>query len=269
MKTTIRQQKANGVLLWQGRSLFDGEDIALIGLKKTDNRKIGQCSQMLTLRTDIEPAIARRSGLDFSICGDCPIRTTTEEKQFCYVDGRFLQTIFKELIAGKYPKATIKEFDALVPRYMRWRLGAYGNPSGVPWLQAWDELLSLGRKWLSYDHEWLRCTPYHRQISMASTETIEDTVHAADLGWRSFLVVPTGEGELTVNRMKKKGLPATICPYNPKDINTMTCDRCGLCDGKKNDGDNRPHVVHEVTGHEVTLRSRSRHLRILQGDYNA
>ena len=266
MRLTNKQKKATGVEIYRGPSMYGGGDISQVVTLISSNIKTSNCAQVWTIPLDVNPNEARRNGADSLVCGDCSL------KKICYVGGGALASIYRSLIAGKYPSATLKQLDALIPKHRAIRLGAYGNPSSGPWFGAWNKLKSLGRRWMSYEHSWATCGQHWRNVSMASCETIEQAVAAKSRGWRFFLVVPLGEARRTIAKLKRLGIAAIDCPYDAHDINTVTCDRCGLCNGVQGERDFRPSVVEEVHGPRLkggTLKNsildrRNQALKILQ-----
>jgi hypothetical protein len=81
---------ANGFVVWEGESCLDGAPIVLIVIgfsRKSTNRKTGGMLQSYILRRDVSPLEAVRIGLDPSVCGDCPHRSTASGGEgSCYVN---------------------------------------------------------------------------------------------------------------------------------------------------------------------------------------
>ena len=76
--------KYKTVCAWKGLSPIDGAPIVLLitGLspiksEQSINRKTGPMIQTYILRQDMAPIVAVMSGMDRSICGDCPLRPST------------------------------------------------------------------------------------------------------------------------------------------------------------------------------------------------
>ena len=92
----VEKYNKNGRIIYEGKSLLDGAEIVVIvtGLANgSDNSKTGDMLQTWILRTDTDPITANRTGLDFSICGNCKLRGVvnmtkkkgTADKRPCYV----------------------------------------------------------------------------------------------------------------------------------------------------------------------------------------
>ena len=87
------KKKPTGIVLWEGKSLIDGERIMLIATgvyRKSKNSKTGDMIQTYIMRRDVHPMTARRMGDDFSVCGDCMHR----ELSTCYVNLRMVINVF-------------------------------------------------------------------------------------------------------------------------------------------------------------------------------
>ena len=81
-------------IIYNGPSLLDGKPIVVIATYSNRNTKTGKVVQTYILRSDINPLEASKTGEDYSICGNCPMRgeitTDPERKQAkgrkCYVN---------------------------------------------------------------------------------------------------------------------------------------------------------------------------------------
>jgi hypothetical protein len=81
-------------ILYRGPSEIDGQPIVAIATYSNRNTKTGQVVQTYILREDINPLEASKTGQDYSICGDCPMRgdVTTDparkiaKNRKCYVN---------------------------------------------------------------------------------------------------------------------------------------------------------------------------------------
>lgn len=271
---TAQHFKANGAVLWRGRSRFDGSPMVLIavGLREpTKNIKTPHCVTVYGLRSDISPRENILEGAR-STCGHCPI------KKECYVHSWTLAAIYKEFTAGKYPDLPLE----MLPQVMRTqgpahklRLGGYANPSVVGWREFGRLIPNLGVDWLSYEHDWRGAPAAWKSVSMASTESIRGTLAADSRGWRAFQVVPVGQGRATVKALRARGLQAVQChfkklPHDASELqklqkmrNGINCYNCPTpCNGKNHLSPN-PHVVVEVHGNPTILPSRNARLRVL------
>ena len=61
-------------IIYNGLSLLDGKPIVVIATYSNRNTKTGHVVQTYILREDINPLEASKTGEDYSICGDCPMR---------------------------------------------------------------------------------------------------------------------------------------------------------------------------------------------------
>ena len=263
--------KANGVVLWRGRSRHDGNPVALIAVglvNATDNPKTPNTATVYGLRTDIPPNDNRKLGA-VATCGSCPI------KKDCYVGSWVLASIYKQLQAGAYPDADITQLPYLMRRANKLRLGGYANPSIVGWRNFGRYVPELGLDWLSYEHDWKGCPQSWRTVSMASTESIKGTLAAHSRGWRAYQVVPVGQAEHTVRALRSQGLQAAVCPYKKagrdddelaqlvKQRKSINCHNCPVpCNGT-NELSPNVHIVAEVHGNPSILPSRNQRLRVL------
>ncbi len=112
-------KKPIGIILWQGKSLLDGERIACIAtgiFNKTENEKTGDMIQTYIIRRDMHPMFARRMGEDKSICGDCKLKETST----CYVNlchGPI--GVFHALIDGSYREWQDGDLELFKDRFIR------------------------------------------------------------------------------------------------------------------------------------------------------
>lgn len=75
--TKPRREVPQGVVLYEGPSMLDGEPIVAIatGMQTpSTNRKTGEMVQVHILLQKEHPSVAQNSGADSSICGNCPLR---------------------------------------------------------------------------------------------------------------------------------------------------------------------------------------------------
>jgi len=61
-------------IIYNGPSLLDGKPIVVIATYSNRNTKTGHVVQTYILRSDIHPLEASKTGEDYSICGECPMR---------------------------------------------------------------------------------------------------------------------------------------------------------------------------------------------------
>jgi len=218
-------KQANGVVVYEGPSALDGAPIAVIltGLADgSNNVKTGAMVQSWIIRTDVEPHVALREGLDVSICGDCVHRSTASGgKGTCYVTVfQAPLSIFRAFHRGIYPRVSVGEAAALVSATGRaFRAGSYGDPAAAP--IAWDTLCAAAPSWTGYTHQWRRPEFAHlAAVLMASCDNVGDVSDAWALGWATFRVAALGDGE----RMRGEAR----CPASREAGFKVTCATCPL-----------------------------------------
>ena len=186
-------EKVQGAVLYEGPSLFNGEDIVVIatGLKhKTENEKTGDMVQIWILVSGKSPIKAQHSGEDDTICGTCKHR----HFRSCYVNLiRGPEHVWQAYQDGKYKRFDMNDIrTAELFRDRHVRLGAYGDPAVVP-LDVWKTVTYVCAGWTGYTHQWKRAPIGLREYCMASCDTIEEAEDAKSRGWRPFLVRQVGE----------------------------------------------------------------------------
>lgn len=221
-----RSYNRDSFIVWEGKSLLNGEDIVLILSTKTSNEKIGAMIQ-----TWILPA--KRSilekGSDISVCGDCPLRDNG-----CYVvKVQSPNQIQKTYFSGRYTTLSpLKQAGVLEGE--RLRVGAYGDPTAVPF-EVWESLFKLSLSSVGYTHQWSNCDTRWKGYVQASVETEEQAIEAQSAGWKTFRVKLPNE----------QYLPGEVQCRNEKNED-ITCKLCGLCDGKSH------NIVIDVHGSRKT-----------------
>ena len=231
----------NGLVLWEGPSVLNGEPIVAIATgfqRSTKNDKIGkETIQVWYLHRDISPNVASREGQDKAVCGDCIHRPSTGGA--CYVI-----TFQAPLAIWKaYKRGSYAQWDGSRMPFLnrRVRFGAYGDPAAVPK----DTLLSIrkaSKRHMGYTHQWKDPAMDHlRDWCMASADSAPDYLRARSKGWRTFRVRSPDEQLLSNERM---------CPASEESpvYETMDCGKCGGCDGLTR-GAKRPNyaiIVHGI-----------------------
>ena len=217
-------QSANGVVLYHGRSMLDGEDIVAIATLESANTKTGNMVQTWILRSDIPPMDAIRSGGDKSICGDCPQRGDgTGTGRNCYVNvGQAPASIWRTWQANGYPRALPSQYKSIVSGRAV-RLGAYGDPAMVPY-HIWADFVKYSAGWTGYTHQWREewAQPL-RSLCMASVESDSGRWAASLMGWRTFRVRSESDPVITGVEI--------VCPASPEGGNKLKCMDCLLCCG--------------------------------------
>ena len=226
----MKVKRHRGFIVWRGDSQIDGQPIVLIAVrssKKGANEKTGAMMQTYILREDVAPLEALKTGADASICGNCKHGPKNANRAHglgsCYVQVQNAPTgIYKAFARGRYP--VLSELEAreqcngeIV------RLGAYGDPSAVPF-GVWASLLHGAKGWTGYTHQWKETyAAQHRRFCMASCDTEDEYNAARRDGWRGFYVVPKGFS----GRVEK----AFLCPASEEGGKKLNCIDCLACDG--------------------------------------
>jgi hypothetical protein len=219
-----------GFIAWRGASQIDGSQIVLLvvrGSKKGANEKTGAMVQTYILRTDVSPLEALKNGADFSICGNCKHGPKNVQRPdglgSCYVQVQNAPTgIYKAYTRNRYPVLTELEAREQLNGFVV-RLGAYGDPSAVPF-EVWESLLHGAKAWTGYTHQWKEAhASKHRRYCMASCDTAEEYSEARAQGWRCFYVVPKG--------FTAKVEKAFLCPASEEGGKKLNCIDCLACDG--------------------------------------
>ena len=226
-----RKRKPNGIILYEGPSMLDGEPIVVIvtGLKRTENRKTGTMLQSFIMLQDTPPCDAANQGLDKSICGTCKHRTWGT----CYVNlGHSPYHVYKAYKRGSYPKIDENTYYSIQNRTIR--VGSYGDPAAVPY-KVWEDITSKVKGVTGYTHQWKRAKNSKlSNICMASVDSEKEAIEAQKLGFRTFRILLEGE----------KLLPNEYhCPADTANGGHATCDICLGCNGFSG-GDRKSPVIY-------------------------
>jgi hypothetical protein len=230
-----------GYVTYEGPSMIDGAPIISaitgFGARGSHNPKTGPMLQQWILRADQTPGEAIRSGDDQSICGTtaCPFRKGPDGR-ICYVNPMGPASVYRSWLDGNY--GDLGELPAVFDRAIRF--GAYGDPGALP-IDHIRELASRAsvHGHTGYTHQWRsRRVRGLSEYLMASVEDATDQRIAVAAGWRTFRVAPPGV----------KGEGEIICPASEEAGKRTTCNKCGLCDGSRGDGDVRRSIVIGVHG---------------------
>ena len=252
-------------MLWTGRSTIDGEQLAVIVTpdrsRSKQNRKLGDVVQIWILREDIDPLTAIQTGADVSICGDCKLRGSNGSGRACYVPVHWYpRTIWSAYKRGNVYTSlhvlTEADIDPFEDRIVR--IGSYGDPAAVP-QQIWHDILGNARSVLGYTQRWrptslrnLDCTPDLQMLTMASVLSRTERLQAKALGFRTYRVLFDGDvpddGEI-------------ICPYVTHEVQ---CEKCRLCDGKRDRHDRRKDIAIPVHGAASTRSAAERTAHLLR-----
>ncbi len=179
-------------------------------------------------------------------CGDCQhARPTGQRKQgACYVYSRpggsqgALGGLAKAFSKAEY--LTLNEFNervlvlAQAANYAR--IGKFGDPAADnETATAIKSILKLLRAnnvpYTGYTHQWTKAKASELTgLLMASTESVEESAEARELGWSTFQVIGRKEEPTQIH-----------CPAQEKKeafkrgelVAIPTCKECQLCDGSK------------------------------------
>lgn len=226
-----KMKKANGYILFEGSSSYDGQPIAVIltGINTAStNSKTGAMLQTYILRQDINPVEAVKSGQDISICGDCKHRpklaADTGEAR-CYVNvGQGPAAVWKAYKKGSYPAASFEMINELV-KGRAVRFGTYGDPCVAP-IEIFQEIAKHCAKYTGYTHRWQdqNFNLEWRSLLMASVDNIGEIFLAKALGLRYFRV-QIGQALPLQNEIS--------CPASYEAGKKTTCEACALCSGTR------------------------------------
>jgi hypothetical protein len=196
-------------VLWEGRSLLDDGPIVAIVTSGSANQKTGPMAQVWIVRQDVAPYEARKKGLDFSVCGHCPMHSA------CYVlTFHGPRSVWAAYRAGLYQPVSPADFERSA---IRW--GAYGDPALLPpaLVKACNE---RARFWTGYTHQHHQAwAAWSKGIFMASVESTKQEARARAQGWGTFRVGLADGSDAGA---------ATVCPY---ESTGTTCLECKACDG--------------------------------------
>jgi hypothetical protein len=210
-------------IIYNGPSLLDGQPIVVIATYSNRNKKTGHVVQTYILRDGINPLEASKTGADFSICGNCPMRgevtTDPQRKQAkgrkCYVNlGQGVLIVYKSYERGVYQEGSARDMGR--GRFVR--VGTYGDPAAVP-SEIWDELLAECETWTAYSHQ----SGWRPDIAMQSVDSHAQAIAQWKQGNRTFRVI-ADVGEIALGF-------ETLCPASKEAGRRVQCTACKLCRG--------------------------------------
>lgn len=210
-------------IIYNGPSLLDGKPIVVIATYSNRNKKTGHVVQTYILCQDINPLEASKTGADFSICGNCPMRgeVTTDpkrkiaKKRKCYVNlGQGVLIVWNAYQRGVYETGDA----ATMGRGRFVRVGTYGDPAAVP-PEVWDQLLSECDTWTAYTHQ----KPWRPDIAMQSADSHTEAVMHWKAGRRTFRVIAD------LGQIDKAN--EALCPASKEAGRRVQCTACKLCKG--------------------------------------
>jgi hypothetical protein len=221
----------NGIVLYEGPSLIDGDPIVVLmtGLKNASgNRKTGGMVQTYILRADVPPTEALADGMDGSICGGCPHRSKASGgRGSCYVNvGHGPQAVWK---CWKHGSGYIRgSLDVACGRLRAsgrgLRVGTYGDPGAAPG-EVWRRLVKAAPFHTGYTHRW-RHRPDLIDICQASVDSAEQAEKAWSDGWSTFRVSRKGDALRLAGEAR--------CPASEEAEKKVTCESCPVkCNGSQ------------------------------------
>ena len=225
------------VIFYHGPSQLDGSTIIRAYLSGHDrpsaNPKTGPMAQTWIMVADRSPYAAILDGTDAAVCGNCIHRGDGFKNRSCYVN--ILQGPTHVYEGAKTIVTPDKAAELVAHKLVR--LGAYGNPSAVPF-DVWTSLLRYAKGWAGYEHEWRRCDPRFRSLCMASVESPAEARIARSMGWRTYRV--TASADETDARSE------FLCPASEEAGKTATCAECKLCNGRATNAKSVAVPVHGI-----------------------
>lgn len=247
-----RPSKPTGAIIYDGPSLLDNSPIVVVALHNTTNRKTGNTIQTYIIRKDIDPLLANRTGQDYSICGNCPLRGTPNDNpsgfatnRSCYValfQGPLV--VYKSVRLQQYPDySSNPDLVSSIGKDRQVRIGTYGDGSAVP-MYVWDNLIKYAKGHTAYSHQAL--TPgssFDSGIYMRSVQDIQEASIAWELGQRTFRVVSS------VQDIQKNEI---VCPASKEGGFKTQCANCGLCAGSSIKAKSIAIVAHGAGSGNVT-----------------
>lgn len=217
----------NIFLIYRGKSLIDQKPLILLanGFDRCYNSKLGSnFIQVYLLREDTEPFEAKNLGLDYTVCGNCPLRKTENRNSICYVFHPFV-SIWKQYQEG-IPWINEMALETMRVQKKSLRLTAYGEAPAVPF-SVLAPLRDKAAVTLGYTHLWNDPLgqPWRGKL-MASVHTVEDALWAQSQGWKTYRVKNESDDLL----------PGEIhCPNQATKsdltVPTKQCQHCNLCTG--------------------------------------
>jgi hypothetical protein len=174
--------------------------------------------------------------LDEKICLDCPHRGTGHADRTCYVGFKVPLAIWNAHQRGIYPRLDADEY-AKAFSSRKVRFDAYGEPVLIP-LKILAGIAAVAKGWTGYTHQWRKAEYAGCRLHlMASCDSPADYLEAAHKQWRPFHV-----------RTQSSCLGKSWGPANPEGGNKSQCNRCGLCNSMRTDGDKRKSIKIIVHG---------------------
>tara|TARA_R110002051_G_scaffold44039_1_gene89548 strand:- start:4 stop:711 length:708 start_codon:yes stop_codon:yes gene_type:complete len=234
-------KKPTGYIIYEGSAVYDGMPIVMIATRETANNKTGDMWQTWIMRSDIEPHTAVKSGDDFSVCGNCPLRPIHYKKfkvkKPCYVVvWQAPLSVYRKYKRGGYEYITLAEFRKMLQNGAI-RQGSYGDPSTIPY-EVW-EAIGIGSgefNHTGYTHGYLlpNFDTRNLNINMVSLDPVTEQIPEYLVG-RSFRAIES------VDQVRAGEI---LCPASKEQNYKTQCAKCGLCKGKSIKAKNIAIVMH-------------------------
>lgn len=228
----------NGIELYRGPSMIDGEPIVVILTLHSSNEKTGDMAQTWILRQDMAPAQAVELGADESICGQCEHRHYLGGA--CYVlPFQAPGNVWRSWNKGKYPEATPQHIKRLRGRAIRF--GSYGDPAAVP-VEVWQRLSKVASMTTGYTHQ------AHHLPGIGARGLLDHCMVSADNEGEAMFYRGMGARTFRVKRPEDPLLEGEV--YCPADSRSdVQCIDCGLCSGANGNGKSVAINVHGQRRH--------------------
>lgn len=255
-----KKKKKLGVLFWVGPSVYDPDTTIMIVVNKLqgdgNNTKTGGMANVSALVKDVDPVAAKKLGLDYALCFECPLRAGA-----CYVQllwhgfvatWKAVQTCFQPDVPSRYEDDADKVIKLLEAGEGPTRFGAYSNMSSAPF-EVTEQILEVvgHRGWTMYLADWKTCDQRFRKFAMASVHTVEDAILATQMGWRFYFSYLQAEHDDVQAQLKAAGIKSNECPEAYSDI---SCAECLRCDGMQDD-DRRASIYNFAHGGGAVMNS--------------
>lgn len=260
IKTALGSPSGSAIV-WAGPSRFRPSElvyavaVSIAPKRRGANPKTGDCIQVWTVPAERDPVGAVKTGDDFVVCGDCPLRFP----RCCYVNVGMARMIWRACEEGTIPMLTDDRLLEEVFEGRTVRLGAYGDPYALP-PHVVRGLCDVGERHLGYTQQWrLGSRARHlRHLCVASVHTPAHQKVAHRMGWRTFRTRLQGEGLLPGEVM----CPGSAEARTDRRRRKVTCEQCRRCDGARHPDDRRrcgaafPHGWH--SGNYARVREAMR-----------
>ena len=234
-------------MIYNGPSLLDGQPIVVIALLNSKNSKTSDMIQTYIIRSDVDPRDANRLGMDYSICGHCPMRgkpNLEKEKgladnRSCYVIiGQGPLKLYNGYHKGRYPAAIGHTEISKIGKGRMIRIGTYGDGAAVP-SYVWDSLCSESKGYTAYSHQkHISSSSFENHRYMVSVQSLDSAKSAWTDGARTFRIVKD-QNELVSGK-------EILCPASKEAGQKTTCMDCGLCAGSSIKAKSIAIVAHGV-----------------------